>query len=136
MHHLDWLLQPITLYSASALCLLVSLTLVVRSSLLRAGTVRLSVAPLDPGSASKPEDPEVRGLKIEMEQLRESVNRLEEAMPVRGSGVGMNVNKRAVALRMHRRGEPVATIATALEAPSNEVALLLKLQALMESKAS
>jgi hypothetical protein len=133
MHHLDWLLQPITLYSASALCLLVSLTLVVRSSLLRAGTVRLSVAPVEPESASKLEDPEVRGLKIEMERLRESVNRLEEAMPVRGSGVGMNVNKRAVALRMHRRGEPVATIATALETPTNEVALLLKLQALMET---
>src|SRR5580698_9855856 len=125
--HLDWLLQPITLYSASAICLLVSLTLVVRSS--------LKAAPAAPKIESKPEDPEVRGLKTEMEQLRESVYRLEEAMPVRGSGIGMNVNKRAVALRMHRRGEQVATIATALETPSNEIALLIKLQALTETKA-
>ncbi len=133
MHRLDWLLQPITLYSGSALCLLVSLTLVVRSSLLRAGTGRLSVTP---EIASKPEDAEVRGLKIEMEQLRESVCRLEEVLPVRGSGVGMNVNKRAVALRMHRRGEPVDTIATALETPANEIALLIKLQSMVETKAS
>ena len=129
--HLDWLLSPITQYAASALCLLTSLTLVVRSS--------LKAVPAAPEIASKPEDGEVRGLKVEMEQLRESVNRLEEAMPVRGTGVGMNVNKRAVALRMHRRGEPAATIATALETPSNEVALLIKLQTMIgqvETKAS
>ena len=134
--HLDWLLTPFAIYSGSAVCLAASLTLIVRASLLRAGTGSETVAP---EIADRPEDPEIRGLKIEMEQLRESVSRLEESIPVRGSGVGMNVNKRAVALRMHRRGEAIATIATALETPANEVALLIKLQAMVgqaESKAS
>ena len=73
---------------------------------------------------------EIVVLKTEVEQLRESVSRLEETLPVRGSGVGLNLTKRAVALRMHRRGEPVASIATALETPANEIALLIKLSAI------
>jgi hypothetical protein len=127
MMHLDWLLSPVTLYSACAISLLTSLTLAIRSKLVSAGTGNSAVVPEADGKA---DDPEIRGLKMEMEQLRESVCRLEEAMPVRGSGAGMNLNKRAVALRMHRRGEPVSTIATALETPANEVALLLKVYAL------
>jgi hypothetical protein len=131
MTHLDWLLSPIALYSASALCLLVSLTLAVRASLHKTSSSPSVV----PEIVSQPEDTAVRELKAEMEQLRESVYRLEESLPVRGSGAGMNVTKRAVALRMHRRGEHVATIATALETPANEVALLLKVAAMMETKA-
>jgi hypothetical protein len=125
--HLDWLLNPITQYAASALCLLTSLTLVVHAKLTLSRQSSLQVAP---ECAARPEDPEVRGLKVEMEQLRESVGRLEETIPVRGSGVGLNPAKRAVALRMHRRGDAVSSIAAALETPSNEVALLVKLHAL------
>jgi hypothetical protein len=132
MMHLDWLLSPIALYSASALCLLVSLTVVVHMKIQAA---RESAPSEMPEIVSKPEDTAVLELKADMEQLRESVYRLEESLPVRGSGVGMNVTKRAVALRMHRRGEQVATIATALETPANEVALLLKVAAMMETKA-
>jgi hypothetical protein len=39
---------------------------------------------------------------------------------------------------MHRRGEPVSSIAAALETPANEIALLLKVHAItnQEEKAS
>lgn len=40
---------------------------------------------------------------------------------------GLNLTKRTQALRMHRRGEAVSTIAAALESPRNEIELLLKL---------
>lgn len=119
--HLDWLLSPLTIYSASAVCLLTSLALVVRSRI-RRPVAELAVSP-------ERDDSEIRGLKSEVEQLRESVSRLEETLPVRGSGAGINVTKRAIALRMHRRGEPVSNIAVALETPANEIALLIKLSA-------
>jgi len=127
MHvQLDWLLSPITLYSASSVCLLTSLTLVVRAKLHPARAGSLSIMP--EVIVRPQENSDVQGLKAEMEQLRESVSRLEEALPVRGTGVGLNVSKRAVALRMHRRGEQLSTIASALETPANEIALLIKLQ--------
>lgn len=40
---------------------------------------------------------------------------------------GLNINKRAQALRMHRRGETPEQIANVLAIPPNEVELLLKL---------
>jgi hypothetical protein len=46
----------------------------------------------------------------------------------------LNPTKRAQAPRMHRRGETPAGIAAALEAPSNEVELLLKLTGILESR--
>ena len=46
---------------------------------------------------------------------------------------GMNVMKRSQALRMHRRGEALAQIATALELPRQEVELLLKVHSIVIS---
>ena len=130
---LDWLLNPVTFYSVGAVCILTGVALFVRVKIEIARMRCLTVAP---EIASQPDDPAVSGLKVEVQELRESVCRLEETMPVRGSGTGLNVNKRAVALRMHRRGEAIASISAALEIPSNEIALLLKVNALMETKAS
>jgi hypothetical protein len=121
--HLDWLLSPLTIYSASAVCLLTSLALVMRA---RIRTPQSS----DPPPVAEAPSMDIVILKAEVEQLRESVSRLEETLPVRGSGAGLNLTKRAVALRMHRRGEPVSNIATALETPANEIALLVKLSAI------
>jgi len=39
---------------------------------------------------------------------------------------GLNLTKRSLALRMHRRGDPAEQIAAALEIPVQEVDLLLK----------
>jgi hypothetical protein len=47
---------------------------------------------------------------------------------------GLNLSKRSQALRMHRRGEPVAEIAAALELPHQEVELLIKVQRIVLSK--
>jgi HAMP domain-containing protein len=120
---LDWLLSPLTIYSAAAVCLLTSLVLVVRSRVRRPEAGDEAPAPAEPPNT------EIVALKTEVEQLRESVSRLEETLPVRGSGAGINVAKRAIALRMHRRGELVSNIAVALETPANEIALLVKLSA-------
>jgi hypothetical protein len=130
---LDWLLNPVTFYSVGAVCLLTGLALFVRVKIEIARMRSLAKAPQ---IASQPDERAVSGLKVEVEQLRESVCRLEETMPVRGSGAGLNDNKRAVALRMHRRGEAISSISAALETPSNEIALLLKMHTLMETKAS
>lgn len=43
---------------------------------------------------------------------------------------GLNINKRTLALRMHRRGDPSETIAAALEMSHQELDLLLKIQAI------
>ena len=124
--HLDWLLSPLTIYSASAVCLLTSLTLVVRSRIRPQQSNELLPVAEAPNT-------EIVVLKAEVEQLRESVCRLEESLPARGTGVGLNLTKRAVALRMHRRGEPVSSISAALETPANEIALLIKLSAAISS---
>jgi hypothetical protein len=53
---------------------------------------------------------------------------------------GLNLSKRSQALRMHRRGEAPAQIAAALNIPSQEVELLIKVQRIvlsnMQSKAA
>src|SRR5580658_6743102 len=101
---LDWLMSPIATYAAALLSLLTSLVLVIKTKRDAARTGSLSAVP---EFNIKAEDPQVRGLQVEMERLSESVCRMEEAMPVRGAGIGMNPGKRAVALRMLRRGEAV-----------------------------
>jgi hypothetical protein len=50
-------------------------------------------------------------------------------------GFSLNLTKRAQALRMYRRGETVASIAAALQTPSTEIELLLKVDRLLESHA-
>jgi hypothetical protein len=45
-----------------------------------------------------------------------------------GSRTGLNLTKRAQALRLHRRGDPPEQIAALLEIPVQEVDLLLKVQ--------
>jgi hypothetical protein len=74
------------------------------------------------------------------ESLRAAVKRLEErlaselarppapAEPPRepSPGLSLNLSKRSVALRMHRRGEPPEAIAATLQVPRNEVELLMK----------
>ena len=47
-------------------------------------------------------------------------------------GHALNLTRRAQALRMHRRGEPIPTIAAALQCPSNEIALLVKVDTLLD----
>ena len=134
--HLDWLVNPVTFYSGAAACLLTSLALFVsiKIEMARARS-RAELSEV----VSGPDDLVGRGLKAEIERLRESVDRLEAGRPVQPTGNGINLTKRAQVLRMHRRGEPVSSIAAALETPSGEIALLLKVHAITnqeETKAS
>jgi hypothetical protein len=77
-----------------------------------------------------------------VELLRTSIRRLEHeiagfrreqelnapAPSFAAGGRSMNLQKRAQALRMHRRGDPLETIAATLGIPSKEVELLVKVQ--------
>jgi hypothetical protein len=134
--NLDWLTNPVTFYSGASVCLLTSLALFVsiKIEMARARS-RAELSEV----VSGPDDLVGRGLKAEIERLRESVDRLEAGRPVQPTGNGINLTKRAQVLRMHRRGEPVSSIAAALETPSGEIALLLKVHAITnqeETKAS
>jgi chromosome segregation ATPase len=62
-----------------------------------------------------------------MEHLEEELKSLRQAQAPRP---GMNLTKRAVALRMHRRGERAEQIAAALGVARAEVELLLKVHRL------
>jgi len=127
MHYLDWLLHPVAFYSGATLCLLISLALFVSIKLEMArarGAADVSEVVKDTGDVA------VRGLKAELERLRESLYRLEAARPSQPRAAGIDLTRRAQVIRMHRRGEQVSSIAAALETPSNEIALLLKVHAM------
>jgi hypothetical protein len=121
--HLDWLLNPLTVYALAAAGLSLSLALFV--------SIKREVAKCR-GMAGEwqtlreSDQTALRGLQAEIDGLRESLRHLAEVPPGRPAGMGINLTKRAQALRMHRRGESIPTIAAALETPANEIALLLK----------
>jgi len=134
MTHLDWLLNPVTFYSGASICLLVSLALFVNIKL---EMTRARAAAETAQVVKEGDELAVRGMKAEIERLRESVTRLEEARPAAQlPGGGINLTKRAQVLRMHRRGEPVSSIAAALETPAHEIALLLKVHAITNQRES
>jgi len=83
-------------------------------------------------------------IQINMEALVarfESLERLAEesrrqpAEATPGTGrAALNLNKRAQALRMHRRGDPAERIASLLEVPRQEVDLLIKVHRIIISQ--
>jgi hypothetical protein len=120
---LDWLLNPVTFYSGATICLLTSLALFVSLKIEMARARAVSEVSEEVNEA---DDLTVRELKAEIERLRDSVGRLETVRPGQPRSVGIDLTRRAQVIRMHRRGEAVSSIAAALEAPANEIALLLK----------
>jgi hypothetical protein len=72
--------------------------------------------------------------ELAMERLRKSMAEAGERPP--DPLPGLNLTRRAQAVRMHQRGEPVATIAAALRAPRNEIELLIRLQEMRRYRAS
>ncbi|HUB77897.1 MAG TPA: hypothetical protein VMB03_03825 [Bryobacteraceae bacterium] len=130
MRYLDWLLNPVTFYSGASICLLVSLWLFIS---VKIELARLSAEAEDREEAKEIHDPEVGELKVEIAKLREAVDRLEAERFT--PPIATATDKRSQVIRMHRRGEPVSSIAAALETPPNEIALLLKLHAMSGRKA-
>lgn len=69
-------------------------------------------------------------LENKLDALKESLDEAQERtkglVPPPSARSGLNLNKRAQAARMFRRGERPEQIAAALSLPQNEVTLLLK----------
>lgn len=79
-----------------------------------------------------------------IQELRASVEALKSApaanpAPVASNALavqGLNLTNRTKALRMHRRGESIPSIAASLGVAQEEIELLLKLERLLESPAA
>ena len=123
--NLAWITTPLAMYTALALSLVASLALYF--------DVRVEMAKERSLERKKQEASAalVHGMAGDLETVRQSVRTLAvrppDTAPVsQPAGNGINLSKRVQALRMHRRGESVATIAAALQAPRSEIELLLK----------
>jgi hypothetical protein len=68
----------------------------------------------------------VESLGVEWRDILEQFSNVRLASS--GTKIGLNLTKRAQALRMHRRGDPPEQIAALLEMPLQEVDLMLKVQ--------
>jgi len=126
--HLEWLLNPLTFYSVATVGL-IAIGLLFVSIKLEIAKSGARTAALEAGREA--DQLSIRALATELEKVRASISELEMAKPVlvpRSVGQGLNLTKRAQALRMHRRGETLPSIAAALETPINEIALILKVQ--------
>jgi hypothetical protein len=92
------------------------------------------------GGASAEPSGEVRDLRDAVEALAAHVHEARQspaALPEPGMPrAGLNLSKRSQALRMHRRGDGVEQIASALEVPRQEVDLLLKVHRIVLSRVS
>ena len=130
-----WIAEPLTFYGLLATGL--SLCLMLFVSLKKENTRLRQVIEKD------------RRLTVgKMEEFRSSMIRLRGALeqahlearyerepqpPERADAQSVNIGKRSLALRMHRRGESPEQIAATLHIPRNEVDLLLKVhQAIIE----
>jgi len=77
---------------------------------------------------------ELRRSERRMEEFR---TRLEEPpVPSRMPPAGIDLSRRAQALRMRRRGEAPASVASALGLPGNQVELLWKVEDLLAPRKS
>lgn len=123
-----WIAEPLTIYAALGaglgLCIALFISLKGENTRLRSlleQDRRLTVDKLEEFRSS------VLRLHKELEQAQLEAKAGPEGVagePAQTHSV--NINKRSLALRMHRRGEPVDQIAATLNIPRNEVELLLK----------
>jgi hypothetical protein len=74
---------------------------------------------------------QVHDLEALRAELRAAETRHASSAPPAVAPAGLNVSKRNQALRLHRAGHTTAQIAESLGMPEGEVALLLKVQAIV-----
>jgi hypothetical protein len=123
---LQWILHPWFIYSlltagiVACLCLFFSLKLETRKIVASAQAAQREMG-LTLDSLTK----QLEAIAADIRLMQERVDRTVTP-PLAVSG--LNLNKRSLALRMHRRGESAAQIASALTLPEREVELLLKVQ--------
>jgi len=122
---LDWILNPITQYSLLALGFMSCMGLCFATSIgMRAERRRMAQLQ---GSV----DESVVALCTTVDQFRRDGPEPETHGPAPLDG--LNLTKRAQVLRMHRRGESLATISAALQSPRNEIELLVKVHGYLNS---
>ncbi len=121
---LEWISSPIALYAMTGGGLLGSLGLWI--------TARIEIAAVRNkfSHSCGTVDNRVQELSRSLNQLR--TERELEAVPVAPVlSKSLNLTKRSQIVRMYRRGETEASIAAALQAPRNEVELVVKLDKLL-----
>jgi hypothetical protein len=125
---LAWILSPLTLYGtlAAALVACLALFFAVKAEIC---AVRRRFEESGSAAAAR-----LQGTELAIERLRKAVAEAGEQPPA--PLPGLNLTRRAPAVRRHRRGEPAATIAAALRAPRNEIELLIRLQDMQQYRAS
>jgi hypothetical protein len=126
--NLDWLVSPVTQYGIIGTGLLgcLGLWIAVKREL---RTVRSRLA-----NSRESIDMGLQNLSSALEEVR-NLQKADPPPAMPKDGFSLNLTKRAQALRMYRRGETVASIAAALQTPSTEIELLLKVDRLLESHA-
>jgi hypothetical protein len=125
--HLDWIVNPLAQYGMLAAGLIACLTLFLAVKM-EVCVVRKRALESGDALAGRVEE-----MESALGQIRQSVTDMERRPGT--ASPSLNLTRRAQALRMHRRGESVQTIAAALSAPRNEIELLLKLHAMVQYRA-
>lgn len=123
-----WILSPLTLYGALAAALIGCLALffAVRAEI---RALRRRFEKSESAAAVRLQETE-----LAIARLRQAVAEAAEQPPA--PAPGLNLTRRAQAVRMHQRGEPAATIAAALRVPRNEIELLIRLQEMQQYRAN
>ena len=117
----EWMASPLALYAAFTAGLICSFVLFI--------TLKVEIAAVNRKGELREQTQADR-----LQQVKESLELLREQAADHSSATvnGLNLTRRTQALRMHKRGEPVETIAAALKAPRGEIELLLKLQEILD----
>ena len=125
---MDWIVSPLAFYAVVAAALVGSLALFLTVKFeVCAARKRFQIS----GNALAGR---LEATESAMQQMREALAKADDCAVAQIEGQnralqpGLNLTRRAQALRMRRRGESIATIAAALRAPLNEIELLVKLQ--------
>lgn len=133
----EWLLNPLTVYATSALVLWGCLLFFLFTKRELRAVRRLA------NQVAADADAKMKNLSAEMQVVRlagsikEALSAKEQVSPsspspARPASQGVNPDRRAQALRMHRQGEPVSSIATAIQASSSEIALMIKVEQILK----
>jgi hypothetical protein len=123
----EWILSPIAQYGIIGTGLMACLYLWITAKL-EIRTVRKALAKIRESA-----DAGMQTLSDGLEEVRNVVKGAPEPS-ASANALSLNLTKRAQALRMHRRGETIASIAAALQAPLNEIELLLKIDRILDSR--
>ena len=123
--NLDWILNPLTLYTVVALALVGCASLFV-------------VTKMELGQLRRAADQSRLDLAKKIEEVELAVADIPVAapapMPMLTLRPSINLTKRAQALRMRRRGETLESITAALAVPRNEIELLLKVHEMVDGR--